>query len=98
MSVKYRSGPLVAPGKVFPLILYHTWLVDSFRGRHLELTIRTAEKLAYARVVAQDQSVLDHYFDLLEQTLLENELTSFPSRNFNVDESGFPLQAHNLVS
>ena len=46
------------------------------------------------RAVAQDQSVLDHYFDLLEQTMLANELISFPSRIFNVNESGFPLQVH----
>ena len=26
--------------------------------------------------------------------MLANELISFPSRIFNVDESGFPLQAH----
>ena len=66
----------------------------SFKSRHPELTIRTAEQLAYARAIAQDQTVLDHYFDLLEQTLLANELISLPSRIFNVDESGFPLQAH----
>ena len=68
----------------------------SFMRRHPELTIRTAEKLTYARAIAQDQSTLDHYFDLLEQTLLANELISFPSRIFNVDESGFPLQPHRL--
>ena len=51
-------------------------------------------RVAYARAVAQDQSVLDHYFDLLEQTMLENEIISFPSRIFNIDESGFLLQGH----
>ena len=85
LALKEKCGPdtTITPG----------WWY-SFKGRHPELTIRTAEKLAYARAVAQDQSVLDHYFDLLEQTMLANELISFPSRIFNVDESGFPLQAH----
>ena len=85
LALKAKRGPdtSITPG----------WWY-SFRDRHPELIIRTAEKLAYARTVAQDQSVLDHYFDLLEQTLLANELISFPSRIFNVDKSGFPLQAH----
>ena len=85
LALKTKRGPdaSITPG----------WWY-SFKGRHPELTIRTAEKLAYARAIAQDQSVLDHYFDLLEQTMLENEIISFPSRIFNVDESGFPLQAH----
>ena len=85
LALKEKRGPdtSITPG----------WWY-SFKGRHPELTIRTAEKLTYARAVAQDQSVLDHYFDLLEQTMLANELISFSSRIFNVDESGFQLQAH----
>ena len=66
----------------------------SFKSRHPHLSIRTAEQLAYSRAVAQDQTVLDHYFELLERTLVENELIGLPSRIFNVDESGFPLQGH----
>ena len=66
----------------------------SFKSRHPDLSIRTAEQLAYSRAVAQDQTVLDHYFELLERTLVENELIGLPSRIFNVDESGFPLQGH----
>ena len=66
----------------------------SFRSRQPDLSIRTAEQLTYSRAVAQDQTVLDHYFDLLEQTLVANELISLPSRIFNADESGFPLQGH----
>ena len=85
LALKEKCGPntTITPG----------WWY-SFKGQHPELTICTAEKLAYARAVAQDQSVLDHYFDLLEQTMLANELISFPSHIFNVDESGFLLQAH----
>ena len=46
----------------------------------------------YARTVAQEQAILDRYFDLLEQSLLDNELISSSSHITNVDESGFPLQ------
>ena len=49
-------------------------------------------QLAYSWAIAQDQTVLDHYFDLLEQTLGANELISLPF--LNVDESGFLLQEH----
>ena len=82
-AVQKKRGPTatVSPG----------WWY-SFLSRHSELTMRTAENLAYARAVAQDQTILDKYFDLLERTLLDNELINSPSRIFNVDESGFPLQ------
>ena len=65
---------------------------QKFRLRHEELTVRTAERLAYCRAVATDQAILNSYFDLLEQTLTDNDLLSAPSRIFNVDETGFPLE------
>ena len=65
---------------------------QKFRLRNKELTVRTAERLAYCRAVATDQAILNSYFDLLEQTLADNDLLSAPSRIFNVDETGFPLE------
>jgi transposase-like protein len=42
---------------------------DSFKGRHPEITLRNAEKLAYARASATNPTVIHCYFDLLEETL-----------------------------
>ena len=47
---------------------------SGFSKRHPELTIRCAEKLAYCRAVATDQNVMNAYFQLLEETLIKNEL------------------------
>ena len=46
------------------------------RGVHKTVTSRT---------------VIDHYFDLLEETLVENGLKDCPCQIFNMDESGMPL-------
>lgn len=64
---------------------------QKFRLRHKELTVRTAEHLAYSRAIATDQDVMDCYFSLLEQTLVDNNILNCPSRIFNVDETGFSL-------
>lgn len=56
-----------------------------------QLTLRTPATLAYSRVQASDQDSLDAYFDILEETLEENMLSSHPCRIFNVDETGLSL-------
>lgn len=64
----------------------------SFRKRHPQLTFRSASQLAYARAVTQDPEVINAYqFDLLEETLVKNDLIDKPAQIFNCDESGFPL-------
>jgi len=50
----------------------------SFRRRHGSLTLRTAEPLSYARAVASNPEVLDHYYSLLELTLTDNGLLDKP--------------------
>ncbi|KAF3978760.1 MAG: hypothetical protein HFP77_00250, partial [Methylococcales symbiont of Iophon sp. n. MRB-2018] len=65
---------------------------ESFKHRHPQLTLRTVEKLSYVRFVMTDESIITRYFDLLEQTLLDNELAESPSMIFNCDESGLPLE------
>ncbi len=65
---------------------------EAFRQRHPNLTLRTVEKLSYARSMASDVNVIDRYFDLLEQTILENGLADSPSQIFNCDETGLPLE------
>ena len=48
--------------------------MNSFRKRHPQLTLRTANSLSYACAVAHDPEVFQNYFDLLENTLIENKL------------------------
>ena len=59
--------------------------------RHGSLTLRAAEPLSYARAVCSQPEILDHYYDLLQQTLIEHDLTDKPNQIFNLDESGMPL-------
>ena len=47
---------------------------ESFRHRHPNLTLRTAVPLSLARARASDPEMLPRYFDLLEQTLQDNDL------------------------
>ena len=68
----------------------HGWW-ESFKRRHPQLTLRTASPLSYARAVASNPEVIHRYFDLLEQTILENGLANKPSQIFNLDETGMPL-------
>ena len=44
-----------------------------FSGRHPQLVLRTAISLSYSRAIAKDGDVINHYYDLLEESLLENE-------------------------
>lgn len=64
----------------------------SFNKRHPQLTVRAPEKLAYARAIAVNQEIIDHYYDLLEATLSQNRILNKPMQIFNCDESGFPLE------
>jgi len=62
-----------------------------FRHRHPKLSLRSAESLAFHRAISVTTEVVDNYFDLLEETLHQNDLLSKPSLIFNCDESGMPL-------
>ncbi len=64
---------------------------QAFLKRHPQLTLRTPAALSYSRVQAADQDSLNAYFDILEETLEENNLVSQPCRIFNVDEIGLCL-------
>lgn len=46
----------------------------SFNRRYGNLTLWTAEKLSYVRAVASNPDILDHYYSLLQKTLLDNDL------------------------
>ena len=68
----------------------HGWW-ESFRQRHPNLSLRTASPLSYVRMVGSNPEIIFSYFNLLEQTLVDNELEKKPSQIFNLDETGMPL-------
>ena len=57
---------------------------------------RWTSSLSKARALASTRDVIDRYFDLLEETLLENELKDCPCQIFNMDESGMPLDPKSM--
>ena len=69
---------------------------ESFRRRHRDLAVRSAERISYAKILAGIPSILSNYFDLLEDTLVKNDLDQKPCLIFNVDETGMPLDPPSL--
>ena len=71
-------------------VVSHGWW-ESFCRRHPGLSLRRGESLAYRRAVSTTREAMDRYFDLLEETLEKNDLTNRPSRIYNCNESGMPM-------
>ena len=69
---------------------------EAYRRRHPALTLRVPSSLSKARALASTRDVIDRYFDLLEETLFENELKDCPCQIFNMDESGMPLDPKSM--
>ena len=67
---------------------------SSFKRRHGQLTVRAAEPLSYSRAVASSPQIISRYYDILEQTLLDNDLVDKPTQIYNMDETGMPLDPH----
>ena len=66
------------------------WL-KKFRKRHPEIVLRKGEALTKSRLAATRREVLDAYFSLLKQVLMQNKIFNKPSQIFNFDETGIPL-------
>ena len=64
---------------------------ERFSKRHENVCLKSAIPLSYVRAMAEDESSLDEYYNLLETTLRENEIFDRPSHIFNCDETGMPL-------
>ena len=62
-----------------------------FHERHPNITLRTAMPLSRARAMASDEHVINNYFDLLENTLVNNGILNDPHCIYNCDETGLPL-------
>ena len=65
------------------------WL--RFMQRWPQLRLRKGDALAQPRANAVNSVNIKNYFNLLEKTLKTNELFDCPSRIYNMDESGLPL-------
>ena len=64
---------------------------ERFLGRHPKLTLKMVVPLSYGRAIATNPDVLNHYFDMLEETLETNGILDDPSCIFNCNETGLPL-------
>ena len=80
----------IVDNKGMSVVVTRGWW-DRFRQRHPHLTLRTTVPLSYVRVIAQDEEVIASYFDLLENTLVQNNILDSPSKIYNCDETGMPL-------
>lgn len=64
---------------------------EAFRKRDPKLGLRTAAVVSKSRATASNREDVDRYFDLLEETLNENDLRDKPGQIFNLDETDMPL-------
>ena len=55
------------------------------------MTLRTTKPVSYICSVGTRHDIISRYFDLLEETLIENNLIEKPCNIFNMDETGMPL-------
>ena len=62
-----------------------------FMERQSKLSLRKGDSTAFVRMDAVNEETLNGYFDLLEDTLKQNDLQNSPSQIYNVDETGVPL-------
>ena len=63
-----------------------------FLERQPNLTLRRGDSTAHVRMDAVNQEIMDQYFSLLGEVLMEHNLVDKPSQIYNVDESGVPDQ------
>lgn len=64
--------------------------------RNPKLSLRTTDPLSHVRKNDVTEDNMKQYFTLLEKTLCDNDLLNKPSRIYNMDETGMPLDAKPL--
>ena len=64
---------------------------EGFRNDTQSFLSKLLSKLLTNLASACTPDVLSDYFDILEQTIQENDLVSKPTQLFNCDETGMPL-------
>ena len=65
-----------------------------FKRRHPEIALRVSEPLTNVRALCSTSDVVEKYFELLENTLLSNDLHEKPCQIFNCDETELPVTPH----
>ena len=58
----------------------------------------SAPQLHCRKLMHTDPDVINRYFELLEQTIVDNNLLDKPCQIFNVDESGVSLDPKSVMS
>ena len=79
------KGVILAQGQVT-----NGWW-ERFKQHHPSIVLRSAVPLSNARALASDQEVINRYFNILEDTLKDNDIFDKPNCIFNCDETGMPL-------
>ena len=85
----------VCESKGIHAVVSHGWwkgFVSATPVYHSELLQHSS-----ARVRSSTPEQIDTYFDVLEQTLLENGLLDKPCQTINLDETGMPLDPKKLT-
>ena len=62
-----------------------------FMARQPHLSMRKGDPTANVRMDCLTKETMDEYFQLLKDTLIENDLMDSPNQIYNVDETGMPL-------
>ena len=70
------------------------WL--RFMQRHPKLSLHCSDPLSRVRSNAVTEENMAKYFSLLEETLEENGILNKPSKIYNMDETGMPLDHKQL--
>lgn len=68
----------------------YDWL-QSFLSRNPDLSVRKSEGVSVNRALGMNKKVVGNYFDLLEKTVVDNNLVGKPGNIFNLDETGLQL-------
>ncbi len=63
----------------------------SFKRRNPSIRLRKGDSMAAVRFQCTSAEIMGEYFDLLEKTLEELELSDKPGQIYNVDETGMSL-------
>ena len=79
-----RFNPQLGPGD-------HWWFL--YKNRHPELALRRVDSLQRSRAEALNPRVVKEYFDLLNKTLVDNNLMNSPRQIYNCDETFMPLDS-----
>ena len=62
-----------------------------FMERHDKLVLQKGDSTSFIWMDAVNEETINGYFDLLEDTLKQNDLENAPSQIYNIDETGVPL-------